>query len=169
VSASQPPSGAQTAADALSSGTLYVHDDNTMHVTVEAWNTAFRALRSLPPSGDALPTDGLAALITTILRKYGGTMKGRGDHDIYEALVRYRAALATTLPQRGSLSATYVANVALRAENDRLRAALATPAPLDVERLARALAMWSPDTSEDFAHRSAVWLARAYAEQEGGA
>lgn len=39
-------------------------------------------------------TDGLAALITELLRKYGGTMKGRGDHRIFDALVRYRAALA---------------------------------------------------------------------------
>jgi len=38
-------------------------------------------------------TDGLAPLLSTILRKYGGTMKGRGDHDIYDALVRYRRAL----------------------------------------------------------------------------
>ena len=37
--------------------------------------------------------DGLGQLISTILRKYGGTMKGRGDHDIFDALVRYRAAL----------------------------------------------------------------------------
>jgi len=37
--------------------------------------------------------DGLGQLISTILRKYGGTMKGRGDHDIFDALVRSRAAL----------------------------------------------------------------------------
>jgi len=39
-------------------------------------------------------TDGLDRLLQEVLRKYGGTMKGRGDHDIYEALVRYRAAIA---------------------------------------------------------------------------
>ena len=37
--------------------------------------------------------DGLDHLLGDILRKYGGTMKGRGDHDIFDALVRYRAAL----------------------------------------------------------------------------
>jgi hypothetical protein len=45
------------------------------------------------PTLPALATDGLAPLISTVLRKYGGTMKGRGDHDIFDALVRYRAAL----------------------------------------------------------------------------
>jgi hypothetical protein len=45
-----------------------------------------------PASGDAalLLTDGLVGLIDTLLRKYGGTMKGRGDHDIYDSLVRFR-------------------------------------------------------------------------------
>jgi len=36
-------------------------------------------------------TDGLSPLLSEILRKYGGTMKGRGDHDIFDGLVRYRA------------------------------------------------------------------------------
>ncbi len=47
---------------------------------------------------DVLATDGLSALISDILRKYGGTMKGRGDHDIFDALVRYRAILAEQKP-----------------------------------------------------------------------
>ena len=43
--------------------------------------------------------DGLGQLLSTILRKYGGTMKGRGDHDIFDALVRYRAALLEGEPK----------------------------------------------------------------------
>jgi len=62
-------------------------------------------------------TDGLASLIGSILRKYGGTMKGRGDHDIFDALVRYRdvltAARAEVRPkltvERAALDDAYAA------------------------------------------------------------
>jgi len=61
--------------------------------------TASDELDAATPPAEGLPTDGLATLISTILRKYGGTMKGRGDHDIFDALVRYRAALAPEQPE----------------------------------------------------------------------
>ena len=69
-----------------------IGDDMHTLVSPELLAEIIAALDAQPVG---LATDGLPALITTILRKYGGTMKGRGDHDIFDALVRYRAALAS--------------------------------------------------------------------------
>jgi len=64
-----------------------------LDVLARAIEAEARELLLCAPVESEKRVDGLGQLLSTILRKYGGTMKGRGDHDIFDALVRYRAAL----------------------------------------------------------------------------
>jgi hypothetical protein len=80
-----------------------------MFVLTGKWHLPPHPPPTTIPEDPLRATDGLAPLIQEVLRKYGGTMKGRGDHRIFDALVRYRAALAAPpVAGAGSLARSLV-------------------------------------------------------------